>query len=431
MISLQILNKIITTADISIVNNNALTEDHFMGYENELSFILNHVNEYGNVPDKATFLSTFPEFEFLEVSETDEYLVDTINEEYLYYKSVAVLQQTATLLNEDSNEAVALLLSKLPELQVVGPTKGIDIIKSAIDRLSVYKTKQDDTEHWYITTGLPELDSMVYGWAKGEELVVFFARTGQGKSWVLMKSATHAWQIGNNVGYISPEMSDIKIGYRFDTLNKNFSNMNLVRGEDEEGYEEYINNLTGGKFVVAIPKDFNRKITVSKLKQFVKAHELNMLCIDGITYMTDERYKRGDNKTTSLTNISEDLMDLSIELKIPVIVAVQSNRQGVVNNNEDESDNTSTPELENIKDSDGIAHNATKVFALRQTGAGLLIANKKHRDGETGGHLTYYWDIDKGEFKYIPSNEDSNRPESRQQQTEQIKQKFKNNTEVF
>ena len=38
----------------------------------------------------------------------------------------------------------------------------------------------------------------------------------------------HSWQIGYNVGLISPEMSSSKIGYRFDTLTKHFNNNNLV-----------------------------------------------------------------------------------------------------------------------------------------------------------------------------------------------------------
>ena len=61
-----------------------------------------------------------------------------------------------------------------------------------------------------------------------------------------------------------------------------------------------------------------------------------------------KRYKKGDNKTISLINISEDLMALSIELGIPILVVVQSTRGGVKN-----ADSEGTPELENIRDSDG------------------------------------------------------------------------------
>ena len=42
---------------------------------------------YGNVPDKATFLAKFNEFELVDVEESDKYLIDKIREEYNYYKA--------------------------------------------------------------------------------------------------------------------------------------------------------------------------------------------------------------------------------------------------------------------------------------------------------------------------------------------------------
>lgn len=428
MITLQILNKVIQTGDIQLITKNALTEEYFVGYEPEFNFIMNHFNKYGKVPDKATFLDKFNDFNLIEVTETDKYLLDTLYEEHLYYKSVEVVQKVAELLKTNANDAVEYLHSQLPNLKIATSSEGTDIIKQADERYQTYLEKMNAKNPWYITTGFEELDDILNGWAKGEELVVLFARTGQGKSWVLAKTLTHAWQIGNRVGYISPEMSPTKIGYRFDTLLKNFSNRNLVWGKEEPDYEQYINDLKTKEnpFIVATPLDFEKKVTVTKLKHFCQTNKLDILGIDGITYLTDERYKKGDNKTISLTNISEDLMALSIELGIPILVVVQSNRGGVK-----DADSEGTPELENIRDSDGIAQNATKVIALRQTGAGLEFGIKKHRDGINGGKLIYYWDIDKGQFNYIPSNEDAVKPEKRQKKADKIKNSFNDGTDVF
>ncbi len=428
MITLQIINKVLQTRDIQLINKNALTEEYFVGYETEFNFIVDHFNKYGNVPDKATFLAQFEEFSFVDVTETDKYLLDTLYEEHLYYKSVGVVQQVAELLKTNANDAVEYLHSQLPNLEIDATTEGTDIINQADERYKIYLEKMNADNPWYITTGFEELDDILNGWANGEELIVLFARTGQGKSWVLAKTLSHAWQIGNRVGYISPEMSPARIGYRFDTLFKNFSNRNLVWGREEPDYEKYIKELKNKEnpFIVATPLDFQKKVTVTKLKHFIQSNKLDILGIDGITYMTDERYKKGDNKTTSLTNISEDLIALSIELGIPILVVVQSNRGGVK-----DEDSEGTPELENIRDSDGIAQNATKVLSLRQTGAGLEIGIKKHRDGASGGKVIYYWDIDKGVFNYIPSGEDAVKPEMRQRKVDEIKNSFQDGTDVF
>lgn len=143
--------------------------------------------------------------------------------------------------------------------------------------------------------------------------------------------------------------------------------------------------------------------------------------------MTDERYKNGDSRTTMLTNISEDLMSLSIELKIPIIVVVQSNRSGV---NKDTDD---TPDLENIRDSDGIGANATKVIAIKQKANDniLQLSIRKHRDGKTGQTLLYQFDFDTGNFSYVPSNDDGLELKQRREKINQMKKEFADASDVF
>lgn len=428
MITIQLLNKVVSTSNISMITKNSLSEEYFIGYEKEFLFILEHWKQYGNVPDKETFISNFPEFPVVEVTESDKYLLDTLFEEHLYYKSVGVIQKVAEILKTDSTSAVEYLQSKLPELQPRNGSIGTDIITQAEQRLEVYEERQTAEDPWFITTGFPELDEILNGWTKGEEFVIFFARTGQGKSWVLVKSLCHAWSIGNRVGYISPEMSAVKIGYRFDTALKNFSNTDLMRGKPVENYSGYINMLKSKEkpFIVATPKEFGNKVTVSKLRTFVQENKLDILGVDGMTYLSDERGKKGDNKTTTLTNISEDLSSLSLELGIPILAVIQSNRNGVKQDGE-----TGTPDLEDIRDSDGVAQNATKVIALRQSGAGLEFGVKKNRDGRTNGKLTYFWDIDKGIFSYIPAEDDSADEEVRQEKVTEIRKNFTDGANVF
>lgn len=400
MVQLQCLNLVLSKKDISVITDNNLDESYFPEYIEEYNFIKNHYDEYKTVPDTETFVSKFPDFELLNVTESDRYIVNTIREEYLYSKSVPVIKKAAELLKADANEASRYLQSELINLTPNYVTPSIDIIHSD-NRVRTFEDKSLNKDKWFIQTGFEELDDVFYGWQRGEEYVVVYARTNQGKSWIVCKMAQHAWLMGENVGYVSPEMSADKIGYRFDTLNNHFSNKALLRGDKSsieiDDYQSYIDELKTkeNKFLVTTPIDFNKQITVNKLRTFVMQNKLTLLVVDGITYLTDERYRRGDNKTTTLTNISEDLMQLSCELKIPVLVVVQSNRGGV------KEDANATPELEDIRDSDGIAHNATKVISLRQKEDAVIIEVKKNRDGKVGTKLTYSWDIDIGEFVFF------------------------------
>ena len=426
MVALQILNKILSTKDFSIVEDNLLTEDYFVGYTDEFQFIKDHVKQYGTVPDKETFLSKFPEIDLIEVTESDKYLVDTIREEYLYYKSVPVIQKAAELLKTDANAAAEFMIHSLRDLQPTYKLGGIDIIADSQDRYDQFIERKTHQEEFFFTCGFEELDDLIHGIQREEELFVIFARTNQGKSWVLEKMCTHIWQLGFNVGYLSPEMGATSVGYRFDTLNTHFSNKGLMWGKDdvdEQEYNSYLKNLQMAKnsFIVATPNDFDRKITVSKLKNWIQQYKLDVVAVDGITYMTDERFKRGDSKTITLTNISEDLMSLSMEMKVPILIVVQANRGGVSVN--DESDGT--PELETIRDSDGIAHNASKVISIRQTKDGVLkLEVKKQRFGAIGGKLNYQWDINTGDFTWIPSYDDATPKEKKEKAINQDRRKF-------
>ncbi len=411
MIQLQILSAIIKSGDDSILERNLLTKEYFVGYESEFEFIEDHKRKYGNVPDTATFLAKFPEVELVECNESEKYLVNTIREEYLYYKSVPVVQKVAELLKTDANAAAEYMVHAVKSLEPNYNLGGTDIIADANARYEQYVDRKENADKWFFTTGFPELDDAIHGIQREEELFVIFARTNQGKSWVLEKMCTHVWQLGFNVGYVSAEMSATSVGYRFDTLNKNFSNRGLMWGRDDVDVNEYANYLDGlkntkNKFVVATPIDFDNQITVPRLKNWVKQYKLDLLAIDGITYVSDFRARRGDSKTTTLTNVAEDLMSLSMELHIPILIVVQANRSGV-------KDDDSVPDLESIRDSDGIAFNASKVLSIRQTKDGVLhMEVKKQRFGSVGGKLAYSWSINTGEFTYIPAEKDA-QPDAR------------------
>lgn len=417
MIQLQILSYILQTKSMDIIENNFITEDYFNEYADEFKFIQSHVREYGNVPDKATFLSHFTDIELVEVAETEKYLIDTLREEYLYAQSVPMLQRMAELLKTDSNAAAEYMATHIEELQPNYGLGGTDIITQGMERFNQFKERKNNPDKWFFESGFKELDDIIHGIQREEEFMVIFARTNQGKSWVLAKMCAHVWKTGFNVGYISPEMSATSIGFRFDTLLNHYSNKSLMWGNsdiEEDLYESYLADLKGkpNKFIVATPSDFKGALTISKLKQWIRQYRLDMIAIDGITYLSDERGKKGDNMATTLTNISEDLMSLSVDMKIPVLAVVQANRTGVVQE-EDEG----TPELESIRGSDGISHNASKVLSLRQKKDSTLeIGVKKQRFGSVGGHVNYSWDINTGTFTYMPTEEKAKQKQPRAEQ---------------
>ena len=431
MVVLQILSKVIATHSLDIIEKNLLTIDYFKGYEQEYQFIQDHYRIYGNVPDEATFLAQFPKIDLVEVTESDEYLIDKIREEYLWAQSVPALHKFEELLRTDSNAAAEYIASAVKSLRPNYRIGATDIVAEADKRFKHFQDKKNNPDNWFFETGLQELDELVKI-QREEELCVIVARTNQGKSWLLEKIISHIWKLGFDVGYFSPEMSENSIGFRFDTLVNHYGNQALMNGKttvDESEYGSYIDNLKTNehKFLVTTLKNFGNRPTVGALKGWVVQDGLQALAIDGITYLADERAQKGDNKTTSLTNISEDLIAMSLECHIPVFLVVQANRDGVV------QDDDSTPELESIRDSDGISHNATTVLSIRQKKDNILIIEiKKRRNGPAGGKLKYSWNIDTGEFQHIPSYDDAKPKKEKDEKVKNTKEQYnKDAVDVF
>ena len=72
--------------------------------------------------------------------------------------------------------------------------------------------------------------------------MVIAAKTGVGKSWILIKIAAAAFAAGLRVGIYSGEMHEDKVGYRLDTILGGISNKALNRGiaNEDEAYSKYI-----------------------------------------------------------------------------------------------------------------------------------------------------------------------------------------------
>lgn len=398
MTALQILNKALKTRNIDLLVNKGLTVEHFFGYEDEWEFITNHIAKYKNVPDMETFLARFTEFSPVEVSESDDYLLDSIKEEYLYRQVVPILQKSASLVKEDSNAAAEYLLTSISNLEKTTNINTVDIMATAKDRLEQVRDAKTTIQQRTISTGFKEIDEVFLGGLyRGEDFITILARTGQGKSWLLSKILSHAWRNGEVPGLISPEMSPTSLGYRIDTTLSNISNRGLTSGnltpQEFELYEDYIFDVSSsGGFYVSTQKDFSQNITVPKLRDFVMQNNLTILGIDGLSYVKDVRGKHNDNLTTAFKNVCEDLMALSCELGIPVVSVVQANRTGI-------SDDY-PPKLDSIRDSDAVAHSASRIISIKQGQAELEIEIQKNRHGESNQSFVYDWDIDKGDWKY-------------------------------
>lgn len=423
MVDVQILSKVLDTGNIDIIIHNGLNSEYFPNYQEEFKFILNHYKQYNKVPDKETFLSQFPDFTIAKVGDPDTYLLDKIGEEYLFQKTAPVLKQVEELIKTDSRKAIEYLQQELPSLTSKLRLTAKDIVKDADERIEELEKRKDGK--YFITTGFRELDNALMGWQRGEDLITVMGRTNEGKSWCLLKFIEAAWSEGYRVGIYSGEMSSIQMGFRFDTIYNNFSNMNLTKGgQDIEVYKKYIEDLKSkNSFFVITPEDMGGSCTVTKLEAFIQKYKLDILGVDQYSLMDDENFRAGQPLRMKYDNISKGLFQLSCKYHIPVLAAVQANRAAAI---KDKKQKVEGPKLEHISEADAIAHNSSRVIAMRQNEGNLEFEIVKNRIGGRNGKYIYRWLIDTGKFEYVPTLDNND-----VQQIEQIKKQFRDKEDVF
>lgn len=406
MIEVQVINKMLQNDNLDVFTQNGVNASYFYTYKEEFNFIADHYKKYNKVPDRMTFIREFPEFKIFDVLEPDKFLIEEIKEEWLYNKGVKLFQESAELLEENSFEGMQHIMTKAEKLLEASVFReGTDISKMKETKLNDIEEKKSKKGGLLgIPSGLPELDEILGGWLNGEELVTIVGRVNQGKSWLLLKFLAEAQKQNKKVLLYSGEMSALQVAYRVDTMKENFSNRGFMRGtiNDEElsRYKDYLEE-NQAPFIVITPTDLGgRRLTISMLRGLIKKYKPDVIGIDQISLMEDERGK-GEQRRVQFTHLAEDLFNLSEEFKVPVLADAQANRNTATKKDE----NPENPGLDDVGESDGIGQNSSRLISLVQTPAGLSLFIAKNRYGENNKKLLYVWDIDRGTFRYTSAGD--------------------------
>ena len=413
MIQLQIINYLINSGNSSILQLNNLTDEFFDEYKDEFNFITSHLKEYGNIPDKITFLDKFPDFDVIEVNESPDYLIDKLYDDRNTKQLASIFNDIREkLMAGNIDEAMELYTTSTDSIIQAKHLDAVDILKDT-SRYDSYLERADDFSKFFVRTGFKELDEIIGGWDKQEELATIVARSNQGKSWILMKCAVAALEQGLNVGIYSGEMSERKVGYRIDTLISHISNSAMVRGDRsiQNEYKRYLDDLPNrftGCLKVLTPNMIDGPAGVSALRAFIEKDNLDILFIDQHSLLEDDRHAK--NPVEKASNISKDLKNLQVLMKMPIISVSQQNRAST----------ETGVDLTHIAQSDRIGQDSTIVIFFEQKDGIMEMHLVKSRDSVNNKTLSYAIDLNKGNFTYIPEEDNALNGEG----SDQLKTKF-------
>lgn len=402
MIELQAINYMFSKNSIQIAILNSFTPEHFTTYRDHYNFIIDFYNKYEQMPSKETFQGKFANnFEWLNVTDPEDYIVSKLNEAKLFRDLIIDYKALGELIkSEQTDKAVEKMATISQQFMRSKQSKCVDLIDDAKLRYDSYLDRVSNPNKSYVTTGLRELDEILGGWDLLNESAVIFARTGIGKSWWLIYFAMAAAKAGLRVGFYSGEMELDLVGYRFDTFLGNIANGSLTHGNDNvmDKYQTYLDNLNKvvkGHIYCITPDMVDGSMTVSKLRAFVEKYDIEMLCVDQLSLLDDEKGARTPRE--QYVNISKALRNLQRMKKIPILAAAQANRG-------DKDEDLTT---RNIAESDRIGQDATTIISVERKNGNVTLEVVKARNAKTGDKLTYNWNVNMGTLNYVPSENDA------------------------
>lgn len=387
------ISKMLDMRDTSMLSEQGLHPEMFLNTQAELNFILAHENKYKCVPDHATFIAEFPDFELYSSNEDIGFISEKIKDNFLYPKLYKVIQDSANSLTTSSIDTLKHIEDAITDIKShvnINTKRGTDIVSTAKDRYLEVEARSKVDGLLGITTGIQLLDDITYGWLPND-YAILFARTNQGKSWLSIFFGVKAWESGKKVVYYSGEMDKFTVGMRFDNLYKHFKNAELMTGKiDLEEYNNYTSDLSNKSgFIVVEPSDFGGFPTVSDLEGVMKYHNADILIIDQLSLM---KSTIKGSKTEMYGSISGELVMMQRKLKKPILLVAQANRNSEKNKRED----LDTPELIDIQDCDKVSQDSSKVFSFTEHENIIKLSILKSRFGAKGRDILLGWDKDQG-----------------------------------
>ena len=253
-----------------------------------------------------------------------------------------------------------------------------------------------------LATGFPDLDRMTDG-LHGQEMIVIAARPSMGKTSLAMNIVEHiVLELNQPVGVFSLEMSAESLVLRMLCSIARVNLRSIREGFMSEADFPKLTSAAGRLAKAKLLIDDTAGLSIldlrARARRMHQQHEVKFFVIDYLQLLHSTSRRSQDNRQQEIADISSGIKALAKELKVPVLVLSQLNR-------ELEKDKSRKPRLSDLRESGAIEQDADVVGLLYKPTSGddedsapaeeadglpvnLLIA--KQRNGPTGDvNLTF------------------------------------------
>lgn len=376
-----LITSLIKSGDSKTLVKQGVTKDLFILRDREWKWIDKYIAKHGKPPSKAAYKAKFPNNPFYASADgTDlENFCEEVKLSFSRHRMTEIMDNAIDLLMSGQiDHAMSSLGTELLQVQAI-VADAQDDYDTATDWKESYEEVKErilrvkKTGSAGIPTGFPALDEESGGFQPGW-LSIISARTGVGKTWTMVRSATEAAMNGYTVLYYSLEQSRHQIAYRtHNFLSRHygkevFKSTALMRGEgfDLLEYRDFLKDLENNLPGQIIINDTRRgRVNPMTVAAGIERTDPDVVMVDYMTLMAME----GDGGWQSVGKLSTDLKQIGERFEVPIVCGSQLNRSG------------------EISRADSISHDADMMIRLTKKSQHVMkMQMDKFRHGQDGFH---------------------------------------------
>ncbi|EBS4516388.1 hypothetical protein DQT32_03025 [Salmonella enterica subsp. enterica serovar Braenderup] len=389
---LYLLSQIFSTPDLYVRCKNVLKPDYFdKEYQASIQYVHDYSSKY-NVTPTLNDIKHNAGFSFAEtpVQELNQQAtLDSVGE-FCRHKALALaIQEGMELVNQKRYGGIEELIREAM-LVTVQNDLGLDIYENPEEVISSLANMQGTFK-----SGWETLDYKLFGGFGRQELEIFAAASGGGKSVVLQNLAVNFSKAGLNGAYISLELAKELVAVRIYGMLVNTAQGKVKVDIDETAAKVKIEEKTNGKLRIhRLPESVT---TVNDIESYIRELQiktgikLDYVCVDYLDLLTSDRCGPNDKSNAFVKDkfVSEELRALAMKMDLTVFTACQFNRSGVAG--------------EDVKSQAQIAGGISKIYtadnviyidARKERREMVFDFQKTRNSSAVGSRLVMSYDID-------------------------------------
>jgi len=325
------LRMMVTNAELYTRVSNIMNPENFDRTLRPVAgFIVEHTTKYSIMPDPSQ-IKAATSVEVETISELQEGHNDWFIDEFERFTKRQELERAilkaADMLEKGDFDPVEKLIKDAVRISLQRDM-GTDYFADPKGRLTSYFNQGGQ-----VSTGWPQLDSLMYGGMSRGELNIFAGGSGSGKSLIMMNLALNWLNSGLSGVYISLELSEGMTSLRTDAMLTGMSTKQIRKSIDDTELRVRMAGKKMGKYrVKVLPAQSNVNAIRSYIKevQIQTGIKVDFVMIDYLDLVMPVSVKVNLNDQFIKDKyVSEELRNLSQELGVLMVTASQLNRSAV------------------------------------------------------------------------------------------------------